>query len=240
MFSNFCFQRGLFKEKLHAVTRKDPLGILRGIKNICTPKKRILEIFFTDTKKGDASLDEMVRQLKDKFTINVLTSDKREYYDRFIAFCIDIPLSKQLVDEYLSNGCRIFLVLDKDEIIGVTTLDFGKHALKGIIELDLIFAKNHAYSFLTYVRLDYRRKGIATLLRFIVQEYCASQGYDGYFSLIDDWNTANLSHHRKRGDRHYGRISVVEQFFIKRYRVKSFNNDRFWQVRLKNGKLIRI
>ena len=116
----------------------------------------------------------------------------------------------------LTQGGLCIVALDGDKVSGFNLISFGVLFIP-LIKMKKFFNKNEAWSEQITVSKDYRGRGLATDLRYMVFKELKNKGIERFYggTLID--NQANLKLTRKVGlqelvDIHYFKLFLFEKW----------------------------
>ena len=129
----------------------------------------------------------------------------------------------------LKKGNVCLVALDEGKVAGFNLVNFGEVFIP-LIKMKKFFNKNEAWSEQITVSKDYRGKGLATDLRYMVFNELKNKGIKRFYggTLID--NQANLKLTRKVGLQELVDIHYFKLFFFKKWKYQPIRSRHGQQI----------
>jgi L-amino acid N-acyltransferase YncA len=230
-------EKNTILEKVKAIRTKDWGYIFRGMRILFIPQVKPIGVFVLDLHKDFSALDQyleekMPSELRKSLRIQILSDHERSYLKAYLAFRPDF-LNRDMVDNILSRGGVVLLVLKDDRIIAATTLVLEEYHLRGGFDLDFLFGPGQVYSCHVYVLPEFRKQGLNIFMTAYKLQYCRQRGYRRMFVAIYPDNKASLKMISRVGYEQYATITLIQQFFTKRHRILTAIKEGGKQLRLR-------
>lgn len=166
-------------------------------------------------------LDAMLFKTQESFSFHIETVQELQTEQVYR----DLWFTKEEAAKRLKNGCRLFVLKIKSEIIFFTWIE-EREATIDWIGIKMKLPDNVAYLTGVCTVPEYRRRGISSKIKREILQYLKKEGMSKVVEVVDPLNSVALKMDNRLGFKEYQRVNYRRCWLLQRYRIKQFGSDQ--------------